>query len=123
MLLDEGVNDGLVARFTADITCIDINNERGDILVAGSADMTIKVVNTESYEVIATFEGHLAPILSVSIDSDGLFAASSSCDGTIRYILQLNTTYQSYFLLEPRYHYTFLLIISYLIDLLQNLEY
>ena len=98
MLLDEGVNDGLVARFTADVTCIDINNEKGDILVAGSADMTIKVVDTESYEVIATFEGHLAPILSVSIDSDGLFAASSSCDGTIRYILQLNTTYLSYML-------------------------
>ena len=96
MLLDEGVNDGLVARFTADVTCININNEKGDILVAGSADMTIKVVDTESYEVIATFEGHLAPILSVSIDSDGLFAASSSCDGTIRYILQLNTTYLSY---------------------------
>ena len=93
MLLDEGVNDGLVARFTADITCMDINNEKGDILVAGSADMTIKVVNTESYEVIATFEGHLAPILSVSIDSNGLYAASSSCDGTIRYILQLNTSY------------------------------
>ena len=27
LLLDEGVNDGLVARFTADVTCIDINNE------------------------------------------------------------------------------------------------
>ena len=82
---DEGVNDGLVARFTADITCMNTNNEKGDILVAGSADMTVKVINTESYEVIATFEGHSAPILSVSIDTQGLFVASSSCDGTIRY--------------------------------------
>lgn len=82
---DEGVNDGLVARFTADITCMNTNNDKGDILVAGSADMTVKVINTESYEVIATFEGHSAPILSVSLDTQGLFVASSSCDGTIRY--------------------------------------
>ena len=75
----------MVARFTADVTCINTNNEKGDLLVAGSADMTVKVVNTESYEVIATFEGHMAPILSVSLDPHGLFVASSSCDGTIRY--------------------------------------
>ena len=84
LILDEGVSDGLVARFTADVTCMNTRNEKGDLLVAGSADMTVKVVNTESYEVVATFEGHIAPILSVSLDTPGFFAASSSCDGTIR---------------------------------------
>ena len=74
-----------MARFTADVTCMDINTDKGELLVAGSADMTVKVVNTASYEVMATFEGHSAPILSVSIDCQGKYVASSSCDGSIRY--------------------------------------
>ena len=89
---DEGANVGLTARFTADITCMAVNNENGDFLVAGSADMTVKVVNTESYEVIATFEGHMAPILSVSLDLQGMYVASSSCDGTIRCLLNVHKT-------------------------------
>ena len=76
----------MVARFTADVTCMDINNDEGELLAAGSADMTVKVVNTGTYEVVATFEGHLAPILSVSLDSQGTYVASSSCDGTVRYV-------------------------------------
>ena len=86
-MIDEGANVGLITRFTADVTCMNLNNENGDYLVAGAADMTVKVVNTESYEIIATFEGHLAPILSVSLDLKALYAASSSCDGTVRYLV------------------------------------
>ena len=82
--LDEGANDGLVARFTADVTCMDISNDKGEFLAAGSADMTVKVINTSSYVVIATFEGHLAPILSVSLDNSGANVATSSCDGTTK---------------------------------------
>ena len=76
----------MVLRFTADVTCMDINNNQGNLLAAGSADMTVKIVNTGTYEVVATFEGHLAPILSVSLDYHGRYAASSSCDGSIRYV-------------------------------------
>ena len=66
---------------------MDLNNDKGDLLVAGSADMTVKVVKTETFEVMATFEGHLAPILSVTLDYQGGFAASSSCDGSVRYLI------------------------------------
>ena len=63
---------------------MDTSDANGKMLAAGSADMTVKVVDTGSFEVAATFEGHSAPILSVAIDSDAMFVASSSCDGSIR---------------------------------------
>ena len=83
---DEGANLSLIVRFTADVTCMDTNNSSGSIIAGGSADMSVKVVNTETYEILATFEGHLAPILSVALDSEAKFVASSSCDGTIRFV-------------------------------------
>ena len=67
-------------RFTADATCLD-TNEAGTTLVAGSADMTIKVSHTVNYKD-KLLTGHQAPILSVSLDPKVKFVASSSCDGT-----------------------------------------
>ena len=86
---DEGANLSLIVRFTADVTCMDTNNSSGSIIAGGSADMSVKVVNTETYEILATFEGHLAPILSVALDSEAKFVASSSCDGTIRFVREI----------------------------------
>ena len=69
-------------RFTADVTCLD-TLESGQILVSGSADMTIKVTDTKTYSDKA-LTGHTGPILSVSLDPLKKFVASSSCDGTVR---------------------------------------
>ena len=39
---DPSVSKGVLARFTADATCLDVDAE-GKVLAAGSADMTLKV--------------------------------------------------------------------------------
>ena len=69
-------------RFTADVTCLD-TLESGEVLVSGSADMTIKVTDTKSFSDKVLI-GHSGPILSVSLDPRKKFVASSSCDGTVR---------------------------------------
>ena len=45
--------------------------------------MTAKLVNTENHNT-KRFEGHLAPLLSVSLDPKGEFVLSSSCDGSVK---------------------------------------
>ena len=73
----EGTSKGLMSRFTADATTLDV---RSSNLAAGSGDMTIKVVETESFKQ-TLFKGHTAPILSVAIGKEYLL--SSSCDGSV----------------------------------------
>lgn len=58
-------------------------NKSGKVLVAGSSDFIIKVVNVDTSDS-KTFSGHEAPVLSVALDPKEEFIASSSCDGTIR---------------------------------------
>ena len=44
--LEDGSSEGVVARFTADPTCVDVCAD-GSFLAAGSEDMTVKVVRGE----------------------------------------------------------------------------
>ena len=76
--------DGIVSRFTANITHISINRD-GSKIAAGSCDMTIKVKDLGSKnDRELVLEGHTAPILSVNLDPKSEFLVSSSCDGTVR---------------------------------------
>ena len=78
----DGENDGIITKFTADVTCLD-TTDSGDIVLAGSADMTIKVTNTSTFSD-KLFKGHQGPILSVSLDPKKKYCASSCCDGTVK---------------------------------------
>jgi len=78
----EGDYDGVVTKFTADVTCLDIH-ESGSVIAAGSADTTIKVTNTTTFSD-KLLSGHQAPILSVSLDPKKKFCCSSSCDGSVK---------------------------------------
>jgi chromosome transmission fidelity protein 4 len=73
------------------VTCLD-TDESGELLAAGSADMTLKVTDTAAY-TDKVFKGHAGPILSLSLDPKKEFLASASCDGTIR-IWNIGTTSQ-----------------------------
>ena len=64
------------------MTCLDTISS-GALLVAGSADMTIKVSDTANY-TDKVLSGHKGPILSVALDPLKKFVASSSCDGTVK---------------------------------------
>eukprot|EP00095_Tigriopus_kingsejongensis_P011218 maker-scaffold1959_size23944-snap-gene-0.6 protein:Tk11218 transcript:maker-scaffold1959_size23944-snap-gene-0.6-mRNA-1 annotation:"wd repeat and hmg-box dna-binding protein 1" len=83
--LAEGQSEGVITRFTADGTALAVSGD-GRYLLAGSDDMTVKLVDTQTYKD-HVFRGHEAPILSVALDpreSEPEFAVSSSCDGTVR---------------------------------------
>nr|CUU99250.1 hypothetical transcript [Hymenolepis microstoma] len=89
--IEEGLLVGIATRFTAGVNCIALNKDRSRLL-AGSSDFTLKLVDLlghddASREVL--IRGHDGPILSVDIDPLETFAASSSCDGTVR-IWRLN---------------------------------
>ncbi len=78
----DGGNEGQMAMFTSDATCIDVN-EDGSKIVAGSADMTLQMIETESFAKTA-FEGHEAPVLNVAFDPKEEYILSSSCDGSVK---------------------------------------
>ena len=69
-------------RFTADVTAIAASWDE-EIVVAGCADFTVKVINTDEFSTVS-LEGHTAPVLSVDLDATAETVASSSCDGTVR---------------------------------------
>nr|CDS23164.1 WD repeat and HMG box DNA binding protein 1 [Echinococcus granulosus] len=84
--IDGGLVDGIATRFTAGVNCLALNKDKTRLL-AGSSDFIVKLVdltgtNASSREV--TFRGHTGPILSVDFDPLETFAATSSCDGTVR---------------------------------------
>ncbi len=84
--LEDGSSEGVVARFTADPTCVDVCAD-GSFLAAGSEDMTVKVVRDEEGGAV-TLEGHEGPVLSVAVDTaaaeERKYVLSSACDGTVR---------------------------------------
>lgn len=57
-------------RFTAPITCLDVNSSHTH-LAAGSAEFVIKVVEISDSSKMYTLHGHEAPILSVKFDPMG----------------------------------------------------
>ena len=44
----DGENDGIITKFTADVTCLD-SLDAGDFVLSGCADMTIKLTNTTTF--------------------------------------------------------------------------
>ena len=73
---------GTIAKFTAEATCVDVSRD-GINVVAGSADMTVQLINTETFQS-KMFKGHEAPILNVALDPKMEYILSSSCDGTAK---------------------------------------
>lgn len=78
----EGSPDGILTRFTAPANHMVINKS-GKTLVAGSSDFVIEVIDIDSSNS-RTCSGHVAPVLSVALDPQEEFVASSSCDGTVK---------------------------------------
>lgn len=83
----EGLPDGILTRFTAPANHLVISNS-GKTLVAGASDFNIKVINVDTGDC-RTLSGHEAPVLSVALDPQEEFIASSSCDGSVK-IWKLN---------------------------------
>ncbi|KAJ8308558.1 hypothetical protein KUTeg_013432 [Tegillarca granosa] len=77
----DGAPDGILTRFTAPVNHMVINSS-GKTLVAGSSDFTIKVVKVDNCEH-KSLRGHEAPVLSVALDPQEEYVASSSCDGSV----------------------------------------
>ncbi|XP_040571640.1 WD repeat and HMG-box DNA-binding protein 1 [Lepeophtheirus salmonis] len=82
--IEDGSEDCIVIRFTADVTTLDIVEKEGKRLIAaGSDDMIVKVMNLNSHKEFI-FKGHEASILSVCLDPKNLDkVVSTSCDGSI----------------------------------------
>ncbi|KAL8588870.1 hypothetical protein ACOMHN_051464 [Nucella lapillus] len=78
----DGMPDGLVTRFTAPVNHMVLNAE-GTIMVAGSSDFTVKVVEVESSSH-KVYRGHKAPVMTVALHPSQQLVASSSCDGTVQ---------------------------------------
>ncbi|KAK7103194.1 WD repeat and HMG-box DNA-binding protein 1-like [Littorina saxatilis] len=78
----DGMPDGLVTRFTAPINHM-VFNAAGSVMVAGSSDFTVKVVEVENSRH-KVYRGHKAPVLSIALDPKEQLVASSSCDGTVQ---------------------------------------
>ncbi|MDE0316188.1 MAG: sigma-70 family RNA polymerase sigma factor [Candidatus Poribacteria bacterium] len=56
----------------------------GKLLACGSNDSTIKLWNSDTGELLATFTGHLSNVGSLSFSPDSNMLASGSADGTVR---------------------------------------
>ncbi|XP_071835170.1 WD repeat and HMG-box DNA-binding protein 1-like isoform X2 [Apostichopus japonicus] len=82
-LLPDGSPDGILCRFTAPVTHIDLS-EDGKKLVAGAGDFMIKVIDLQDTSDQVILQAHSAPILSVAIDPLTEFVASTSCDGSLK---------------------------------------
>ncbi|XP_013779027.1 WD repeat and HMG-box DNA-binding protein 1-like [Limulus polyphemus] len=74
--------DGIITRFTSPVHHMCCSSD-GKIIVAGSGDFTIKIVDIAKNTQKCLY-GHQAPILSVALDPKCEYLASSSCDGSVR---------------------------------------
>ena len=66
----QGSCEGILMRFTALVTCLDVNSSHTH-LAAGSAEFTIKVVEIVDSSKTCTLHGHEAPLLCVKFDPTG----------------------------------------------------
>ena len=57
----------------------------GTMLACGSNDCTVKLWNSITGELIATFTGHLSTVDELTFSQDGNTLASGSADGTVRF--------------------------------------
>src|SRR5262245_25913009 len=56
----------------------------GRFLVSGSEDLTLKIWDTATGNVLRTLSGHEKPVLAAAISPDGKLIASGSADQTVR---------------------------------------
>ncbi|CAD5953449.1 putative WD repeat-containing protein alr2800 [Planktothrix tepida] len=68
---------------SANIFCCTISTN-GQILVTGSKDKTVKVLNPQTGELLHSFIGHHDHIYAVAISPNSSIIASGSCDNTIK---------------------------------------
>ncbi|XP_019626005.1 PREDICTED: WD repeat and HMG-box DNA-binding protein 1-like isoform X2 [Branchiostoma belcheri] len=82
--LSDGAPDGILARFTAPVSHL-VYSESGKLLAAGASDFNIRVLKVEDEDSTgqSLFTGHQAPVLSVAVEQEDKYLASSSCDGTV----------------------------------------
>jgi WD40 repeat protein len=64
----------LALNFTAD----------GTLLATGSADKAVKVLNTKTWSVVKSFEGHTGHVLSVAWRAEGRTLATAGADNMIK---------------------------------------
>ncbi|MDE0637049.1 MAG: sigma-70 family RNA polymerase sigma factor [Candidatus Poribacteria bacterium] len=57
----------------------------GSLLACGSEDSTIKLWNSSTGELVATFTGHLGTVGSLAFSSDGNILATGSSGGTVQF--------------------------------------
>ena len=74
---------GLLTSFTLPVTCV-VVNKSDTMLVCGSADFEIHLVDLNSLKV-TTFSGHEGPVLSVCFDPLEKYFLSTACDATARF--------------------------------------
>ncbi|XP_068938433.1 WD repeat and HMG-box DNA-binding protein 1 isoform X2 [Petaurus breviceps papuanus] len=79
----DGTPDGILTRFTANANHVVFDRD-GTKIAAGSGDFMVKVVDVMDSSQQKTFQGHDAPVLSVSFDPKDIFLASASCDGSVK---------------------------------------
>ena len=73
------------------VTCLALVPPKGQLLVSGGADRTVRVWDVASKKQIRSFQGHLGRITAVAARGDGGQLASGSEDGAIR-VWDLNAT-------------------------------
>src|SRR6185503_16662776 len=56
----------------------------GRFLVSGSEDVTLKIWDTATGNVLRTLSGHEKPVLAAAISPDGKLIASGGADQTVR---------------------------------------
>ena len=56
----------------------------GRFLVSGSEDVTLKIWDTATGNVLRTLSGHDQPVLAAAISPDGRWIASGGADATVR---------------------------------------
>ena len=72
-----------IKAHSAHIFCCTISTN-GQILVTGSKDKTVKVLNPKTGEILHSFTGHRDYIYAVAISPNNSLIASGSCDNTIK---------------------------------------
>ncbi|VDP59806.1 unnamed protein product [Schistosoma mattheei] len=83
--MEDGLPDGVVTRFTAEVNHLAMNKDLSKTALC-SSDFSVKVVDLSGHDNDRelVFKGHQGAVLSVAFDPLDVFVASASCDGSVR---------------------------------------